>query len=183
MKVLAYLKDSRGLTLIELMVTITIAIVVLAPVYEVLLTGNRVQVKSFGQVEIQEKTQQVLNQLVEGKINGSSKVGGLREAGQNQIAIDPVRGIAFVSSGRLVTYYFINQKIYYLDQVYSNQPVQVNDISLSGNPLLDDVQSFSNQIVMVEGKKMYQISINAGKRLASGGKKEITLTTEVRPRN
>lgn len=184
MKGYTYLDNDRGLTLIELMVAITIAIVVLAPIYEVLLTGNKVQIKSFSQVDLQEKTQQVLLELVEGKVVDGLRTGGLRQASQapSMVAVDTNKGIAFASAGKLVTYYLEDSKIFYKDDAYQGTvPLNFS----GGSPVLENVQSFQIQefIDLGSTKKSYQVTIHAAKALPANGQNAVTFSTRVVPRN
>lgn len=181
-KLKSLLVDNRGLTLIELMVAITMAIIVLMPIYELLITGNKVQIKAFDQADLQEKTQLILNQLVEGKGSGELRVGGLREAKSTQVGVNQAKGIAFVAGNKRITYYLKDNKIYYKEDSPSEGIPAVADEG--GATVLENVTSFVIEKSEVSpGQNLYKISINAGKAVPNAGKNEVTMSTMVRPRN
>lgn len=175
--------DTKGTTLIELMMTTAILSLVLVSLYSFLLMGNKIQNSAVTQSDLQRFGQKVLQEIIEGKSTQGTWVSGLREA--SKVTITGI-GISFVVGEEgvftHVTYYFEDGRIFYKDEATAGGDPSV--IGSGGQVVLENVTGFIlTEHVGENGRKLFRVTVQLEKALNSGGTNNITLSTEVTPRN
>ena len=167
------------------MVAVTIAVIILASVYDTLIFGNTWHNKVFNQADLQEKGQNMLNQIIDGRFINSVRVGGLR---QGRRVTNNGTGIAYVtvtdSVVYKVSYHLNNNSIYYDCQVISATDPEATTPTIGGGaPVLENVTGFEITEINVSGKRTFSISITVEKNSYGGGANRAVLTAWARPRN
>lgn len=167
------------------MVAVTIAVIILAAVYDTLILGNTWHNKVFNQADLQEKGQDMLSRIIDGRYVNGVRVGGLR---QGRCVNHNSTGIAYVtitdSIVYKVCYHFNNNSIYYDCQVISAQDPEATNPTIGGGaPVLENITGFEITEINVSGKRTFSISITVEKNVAGGGANRAVLTAWARPRN
>ncbi|GEM_PF-6730871 len=167
------------------MVAVTISVIILASVYDTLIFGNTWHNKVYNQADLQEKGQNMLNQIIDGRFINSVRVGGLRQA---RSVTSNGTGIAYVTATDSVlykvSYHFNGNSIYYDCQVISELDPEATAPTIGGGaPVMENITGFQIAEISVSGKRTFSLSISVEKNSNGGGANRAVLSAQVRPRN
>ncbi len=143
------LRDSRGSTLIEVVVAVAILAIITIPITSALTGGLRSQASAAFNFEVQETAQEGFSRILDGETRGGDKVGGLRNAIQACTEGDNTScsgGIAFLlpplETNQVVSYRQEGSRLIrtvcYLDQT----GCALNVPKEGGTPVMENVTRF-----------------------------------------
>lgn len=163
--------NEKGFTLVEATVVLAILGLLLGPVLTLLTQGYSFRAQAGGQSQVQNEANRILSGICEGD-PGAGWPGLLAAQG---VAISPT-GLAFLSGGRVITYYYSDAALYRKTAPYAGS---LSVDPTGGEEILSDVKGFA----VSRSGSLYSLRLEMAHVNPDGTTNRITLQTAVRPRN
>lgn len=178
MRLIALLRNERGLTLVEMMLTMAIVALILLPVFTFMRQGTTTEATAGRQFNQQEKAFRILRELADGVDRGSTTMPGLRGATE----VNVTGGLVYKAGTSIVTYYSAGESLYRKSCDSGSPGCVLTPIDpASGAEILTDVQDFSldqdGRLVTVE------LEVRSPARTTGSSGTGLRLTTKVVVRN
>ncbi|GEA15371.1 hypothetical protein E308F_16150 [Moorella sp. E308F] len=172
-----HLRDSKGFTLVEVMVVVAIIGLIAIPIYDIYLRGWQANTKAFRQTNTQDAAVKVMEEICDGFTNNGARVEGIRGAGAVTFDSPDYSRFAYLAGTSVVSYY-LNDGVLYRSVHPDNGSVVINETG--GVQIAGNVKNF---MVKPDSGKLVSITLEIGQGSDVNTKSDITLATKILPRN